>query len=64
MIRSLVLSVVLALSLFGTIATVSAQHYIPPTTINNCTTSGVGDTATTICTALALFGSIYTARRI
>ncbi len=61
MIRSLVLSVVLALSLFGTIATVSAQHYIPPTTINNCTTSGVGDTT---CTALALFGSIYTARRI
>ncbi len=63
MIRNLVLSVVLALALFGTIATASAQHYVPPT-INNCTTYGVGDTANTICKALAPFGSIYTARRI
>ncbi len=64
MIRNLVLSVVLALALFGTIATTSAQNYVPPTTINNCTTYGVGDTAYTTCKALALFGSIYTARRI
>ena len=63
MIRNLVLSVALALSLSGTIATVSAQHYMPPTTINNCTTY-VGDTAHTTCTALVLFDSIYTARRI
>ena len=63
MIRNLVLSVVLALALFGTIATASAQHYVRPT-INNCTVYGAGDTAYTTCTALALFGSIYTARRI
>ena len=51
MIRNLVLSVVLALALFGPIATTSAQKYVPPTTI--CTTYGVGDTAYIICKALA-----------